>query len=205
MQKQAKLIVSFVRYHYVSHMILTALFILLAGAILSFRNLDAQGAAKVVEMYGVLSGTLLLTPLFMPESDPEIWQLEQSKAFGMWKLYLGRFAVAVALLAAVMGSFTLRLSMGHSVFDTGLLWRSGYCEALFLGSIGYFAAALTNQAVIGYMASVLYYVANIGGASKLGVFGLYPVMRGETAAWGWLLISAALLTSAAICIRERKR
>lgn len=136
MQKQAKLIVSFVRYHYVPHMILTALFILLAGAILSFRNLDAQGAAKVVEMYGVLSGTLLLTPLFMPESDPEIWQLEQSKAFGMWKLYLGRFAVAVALLAAVMGSFTLRLSMGLPCLMPGCCGAADAVRRCFWGVSG---------------------------------------------------------------------
>lgn len=180
------------------------MFALAAGAVLSFDNLNADGAAKVVEMYAVLNGTLLLTPLFTPEADREIWELEKSKAMSMWQLYAGRILVALLLLLIAVGTFVLRMHLGKSVFDAAELWCSGFAEAFFLGSIGYFTAAVTNQAVLGYMASLLYFIANIGAADKLGVFGLYPLLRGEKNTWPWLLASAVILTVSAVLLRERK-
>ena len=205
MERYGKVISSFVRYQYLPHIGLTAVFVLAAGAVLSFSNLDQSGAARVMEMYAVLGGILLLVPLFLPEADVEVWQLEQSKAMSMWKLYLGRVAVAVLLLAVVVGIFVLRLYLGNSEFDEMVLGRGAYCEALFLGSMGFFVAAVTNQAVLGYMVSVLYFLANIGVAKRLWKFGLYPILRGDTTTWSWLLGAAAAFIAAGIWLRERKR
>lgn len=205
MERYGKIISSFVRHQYFPHIGLTAIFMLAAGAVLSFSNLDWSGAARVMEMYAVLGGILLLVPLFMPEADVEIWRLEQSKATPMWTIYLGRVAVAALLLAVVVGIFVLRLYLGNSEFDEMVLWRGTFCEALFLGSMGFFAAAVTNQAVLGYMVSVLYFLANIGAAKRLWKFGLYPILRGDATTWPWLFGAAAVLIAAGIWLRERKR
>lgn len=205
MERFRKVTGSFLRYHYLPHLGLTALLVLASGAILSFRNLDYSGAAKVMEMYGILSGTLLLTPLFMPEADTEIWLLEKSKAMSMWTQYLGRLLIAVAFLAAVTGIFILRLKLGNSTFDAGTLWKVSFCEALFLGGIGTFAGAVTNQVVIGYMLSFIYFAANIGAAKHFGKLGLLAMMRGDATTWLWYLCAAIILVVAGILLRERKR
>ncbi len=205
MERFQKVTGSFLRYHYLPHLGLTALLVLAAGAILSFRNLDAFGAAKVMEMYGILSGTLLLTPLFMPEADTEIWLLEKSKAMSMWMHYLGRLLIAVAFLAAVTGIFILRLSLGNCTFDAGTLWKVSFCEALFLGGIGAFAGAVTNQVVIGYMLSLIYFAANIGAAKYFGKLGLLAMMRGDATTWLWYLCAAVILVVTGILLRERKQ
>lgn len=205
MGNYGKTILNFIRYHYLPHMCGAALLVLGAGAVLSFRNLDAAGAAKVMEQYGVLAGILLLTPLFLPESDMEIWQLEASRHMPMWKLYLGRLFPAVCMLAAVVSVLILRLLAGGSVFPVGLLWRGAFCEALFLGGIGCFMAAVTNQVVLGYMVSILYYAANMGMANRLWKFGLFPVCRGDEGTWPWLLGAAILLAVGGIWLREQMR
>lgn len=205
MENYGKTILNFIRYHYLPHLGGAALLVLCAGAVLSFRNLDAAQAAKVMEQYGVLAGILLLTPLFLPESDMEIWQLEASRYLPMWKLYLGRLIPAVCMLAAVVSILILRLLAGGSVFPVGILWRGAFCEALFLGGIGCFAAAVTNQVIFGYMVSVLYYIVNIGMANRLWKFGLFPVCRGDEGTWPWLLGAAVLLGTGGIWLRERIR
>lgn len=205
MGNYVKTILNFIRYHYLPHLCGAALLVLCAGAVLSFCNLDTAGAAKVMERYGVLAGILLFTPLFVPESDMEIWQLEASRYLPMWKLYLGRLFPAVCMLAAVVSILILRLLAGGSVFPVWLLWRGAFCEALFLGGIGCFAAAVTNQVVLGYMVSVLYYAVNIGIANRLGKFGLFPVCRGDEGTWPWLFGAAAFLTAGGIWLREQIR
>lgn len=207
MERYGRTAGSFLKYHYRYHLGLTVLFVVAAGAVLSFRNLDAAGAAKVMEMYGILSGILLFVPLFMPEADTEIWLLEKSKAMSMWSLYLERLLAAVLVLAVVISSFIFRLSLGGSVFEAGAMWWISFCEALFLGGIGFFASAVTNQVIIGYMLSIIYFVGNIGGAKYFGRFGLFPAMRmQEDGMTGfWFLAGGMLLFVLGIRIRERKR
>ena len=123
----------------------------------------------------------------------------------MWKLYLGRLLLAVCALAAVVSILILRLLAGGSMFPVWILWRSAFCEALFLGGIGCFAAAITNQAVLGYMVSILYYAANMGMANRLWKFGLFPVCRGDEETWPWLLGAAVLLGAGGIWLREQIR
>ena len=127
MGNYVKTILNFIRYHYLPHLCGAALLVLCAGAVLSFRNLDTAGAAKVMEHYGVIAGILLFTPLFLPESDMEIWQLEASRHLPMWKLYLGRLFPAVCMLAAVVSILILRLLAGGSVFPVLILWRGAFC------------------------------------------------------------------------------
>lgn len=207
MERYGKIAGNFLKHHYRYHLGLTVLFVAAAGAILSFRNLDGAGAAKVMEMYGILSGILLLVPLFMPEADIEVWLLEKSKAQPMWSLYLERLLVAILVLALVISIFIFRLSLGGSVFEAGELWWISFWEAVFLGGIGFFASAVTNQVILGYMLSVIYFIANIGGAKYFGRFGLFPAMRmridGMT--WVWYLAGGVILFALGIGIRERKR
>ena len=97
MEKYLTLMASFVKRQYYPHLLLTLLFVAVSGGFVSFKGLEEQQAARVMEMYAAFAGILLFPPLFMPEQDREIWNLERSKALPGWKLYLLRFLPALSV------------------------------------------------------------------------------------------------------------
>ena len=110
---------------------------------------------------------------------------------------------ATAALALVVTVFLQLMEQGNSQFDGRALWVGSFCEIFFLGSIGFFVSGVTNQAVLGYMVSVVYFFANIGGSEYLGDFALFQMMKGE---YGFIAPMAALslfLVAGAAALRER--
>lgn len=204
MEKYLSLAGNFIKRMYFSYLGVTLLFCLLSGWFVSFRNLDASQSAKVMEFYLVIIGILLLTPLFTPEQDKEIWLLEQSKALSMWKLYLIRIMVAVLYIAITITTFEIILYQQGSMFPCWSLWIGTFSEVIFLGSIGFFVSAITNQVVIGFMVSVMYYAVNIGISERFGSLGLFQMMRGTYNFWYWMLMGGVVLIIAGIIIRESR-
>lgn len=202
MEKYLTLMVSFVKRQYYPHLLLTLLFVAVSGGFVSFKGLEEQQAARVMEMYAAFTGILLFTPLFMPEQDREIWNLERSKALPGWKLYLLRFLPALSVCILTILLFVALMEKGGSEFDAGILFRGSCCEILFWGSIGFFASAVTNQVVIGYMAAVVCYAMNIGGAKYWGRFALFQMMQGEYGSWTYWLVGAVALFISGVLIRE---
>lgn len=203
MEKYKNLTVSFVKRQYYPHLLLVVLLAVVSDGFVSFKGLESEQAAKVMEMYAIFAGILLFTPLFMPEQDREIWELERSKGTPMWEIYLPRILLAVLGNLLVIALFVGRMVRGGGVFDVGLLFRGAFCETLFLGGIGFFVSAVTNQAVLGYMASVVYFAVNIGGGKYLGEFALFQMMRGEFGTWMYWLAGAGVLLAAGVLLRER--
>ena len=203
MEKYIKLTVSFVKRQYYPHLLLLFLFVALSGGFVSFRGLESQQAAKVMEMYAAFTGILLFTPLFMPEQDREIWDLERGKGTPMWKNYFLRFILALIVCFLVITLFISFMIRGGSEFEIFSLFRGACCEIFFLGSIGFFASAVTNQVVIGYMFAVIYYALNIGGGKYLENFALFQMMKGEYGTWMHWLLGATVLFVLGIVIREK--
>ena len=203
MEKYGKLTVSFVKRQYYPHLMLLLLLVVFSGGFVSFRGLGDAQAAKVMEMYVAFTGILIFTPLFMPEQDKEIWNLERSKGTSMWQVYLPRILLALLVCLLVISLFVGLMERGGGEFDAGILFRGACCEILFLGSIGFFASAVTNQVVIGYMIAVIYFAVNIGGGKFLGKFALFKMMRGEYGTWMYWLLGAAVLFFLGVFIREK--
>lgn len=203
MEKYGRLTVSFVKRQYYPHLLLIFLLVAFSGGFVSFKGLENTQAAKVMEMYAAFAGILLFTPLFMPEQDREIWDLERSKGTSMWRIYLPRILLALVLCILVISVFVGVMIKGGGNFDAGILFRGSCCEILFLGSIGFFVSALTNQVVIGYMAAVVYYAMNIGGGKYLGKFALFKMMRGEYETWIFWLLGAVVLLVFGVFVREK--
>ncbi len=202
MEKYGKLTISFVKRQYYPHLLLTLLFVAVSGGFVSFKGLESVQAAKVMEMYVAFTGILLFTPLFMPEQDKEIWNLERSKKTSMWKVYLPRLLLALIVCIAVISLFLGLMVKGGGMFDAARLFRGACCEIFFLGSIGFFASAVTNQVVIGYMVAVIYFAVNIGGGKRMWNFALFKMMKGDYGTWiFWLLGAAALFVSG--IVREK--
>lgn len=194
---------SFIRRQYAPHLLVTLLFCCMSGFFVSFRNLDSQQAAKVMEMYAAFAGILLLTPLFMPEQNREICLLEKSRATSLWKLYLIRLLGAAAVLAIVVTVFLWLMKQGNSRFDMTGLWLGSFCEICFLGSIGFFVSGITNQVVLGYMMSVVYFFVNIGASKYLGKLALFQMMKGEDDFMLPMAVAVLFLTGGGMLLRER--
>ena len=202
MEKYEKLTVSFVKRQYYPHLLLALLFVAVSDGFVSFKGLESAQAAKVMEMYVAFVGILLFTPLFMPEQDKEIWDLERSKATDMWKVYLPRLILALIGCLFTVSLFVWRMKSGGGAFEADALFKGACCEILFLGSIGFFISAVTNQVMLGYMAAVVYFAMNIGGGKYLGKFALFQMMKGEYGTWMYWLAGAVVLLAAGIVIRE---
>ena len=156
-----------------------------------------------MEMYAAFAGILLLTPLFMPEQNREIWLLEKSRATSLWKLYLIRLLGAAAVLAIVVTVFLWLMKQGNSRFDMTGLWLGSFCEICFLGSIGFFVSGITNQVVLGYMMSVVYFFVNIGASKYLGKLALFQMMKGEDDFMLPMALAVLFLTGGGMLLRER--
>ena len=203
MEKFVSLEISFVKKHYFKHILLALLFAILSGAVVSFKNLNELQSARVMEMYVSFLGIILFTPLFMPEQDREIWRLEQSKKLSVVNLYILRILTAVIFLLATVSIFIIIMRQNNCEFPVFKLWISSACEMLFLGSIGFFVSAVTNQVVLGYMAAIMYYMINFGATEYLKKLALFQVMRiGKYDFWYYMLAVSVLLFAAGISIRE---
>lgn len=202
MEKNIKLGTDFVRFQYYPHLLVVVIFCLVSGCFVSFRNLDLGQSAKVLEMYVGLVGALLMTPLFMAEQDVEIWQLEKSRQTPMWQLYLIRVVLAVIGIVVVVTVFLEIMQNNHSAVQFPDMWIGGVSELLFLGSIGAFVSAVTNQVILGYMASVMYYAVNIGGKNYFGPLALFQMSKGKYGFAGWMLLGTVILLISGIMIRE---
>lgn len=194
---------SFLRRQYLPHLLVTLLLCIMSGFFVSFQNLSPEQAAKVMEMFVIFTGILLFTPLFMPEQNREIWLLEKSKQTSLWQLYLVRILEALVLLAVIVTVFIGILSLGNSEFEVGKLWLGSFVEILYLGAVGFFVSGITNQVVLGYMVSVLYFVGNIGGSKYFGKLALFQMMKGDFAFIPWMMAGAVILLVAGIVIREK--
>lgn len=202
MEKYLKAGSSFLRRQYLPHLLLALLLCVMSWGFVSFRNLSSDQAAKVMEMFVSFNGILLLPPLFMPEQNREIWLLEKSKRTPLWHLYIIRLIEAILVLAVIVTGFEYALYLGNSKFSVWQLWTGSFCEILCLGAVGFFASAVTNQVVLGYMASIIYYMANIGGSRYFGKFALFQMTKGVYDFRIWMLIAALILMAAGIFIRE---
>lgn len=194
---------SFLRRQYLPHLLVTLLLCIMSGFFVSFQNLSPEQAAKVMEMFVIFTGILLFTPLFMPEQNREIWLLEKSKQTSLWQLYLVRILEALVLLAVIVTVFIGILSLGNSKFEVGKLWLGSFTEILFLGAVGFCVSGITNQVVLGYMVSILYFVGNIGGSKYFGKLALFQMMKGEYGFIPWMAVGTVILLVAGIAIREK--
>lgn len=198
-----KIGISYIKNKYFPHLLLALVFCLASGQIMSFRNLQEFQSAQVLEMYVCLVGIVLMTPLFMPEQDRELWLLERSKRTSMWKVYLLRLLPAVICTMGIVSVFLLLLDNGGSQVRMEKMWLGAVSEILFLGGIGFFVSAVTNQVVLGYMLAFVYYAVNIGGSKYFGKFALFQMGKGQYGFYEWMLPVAVLMYEGGIWLREQ--
>ncbi len=170
---------------------------LITPLLIGTANLDLNSAAMPLEMFVSLIGIVLLTPVFQPEQNEEIYDLVSSKYCNIGKVYLIRTLYSVVVVILLICLFTVYMqAQGSDV--TIILVFGTVANAIFLGSMGMLTSALTGNTVIGYMPPFLYYALNIGMGPKLGSFYLFSMTVGNFRAKIWLLAAGVLMITVSL-------
>lgn len=194
------------KYNIPPHFIICTLLLLLSPLILGLQNLNKIETAKVLEMYVIFIGIIMLTPIFLPEQNKDIRDLLNTKALSMAVVYGIRVLEAVVLLIAMVSIFIVVLKLGNCDFPAIPYFFGTMAGILALGGTGLVFYALADQVVVGYMIPLLYYLVSYGTKSKyLGKFYLFSMSEGRSDEKIYLAIAGILLIGLGIWIRCRKR
>lgn len=193
-----------IRFTFGPHLGLAILLLIVTPLLFGIENLDAAGSAAPLEMFVALSGILLLTPVFMPESKPEIEAVVASRAVSCIIVWVIRLIYSTLALAVLIGLFGLVMGLGHC--DVSIKMLAGtMAGALFLGAAGLFASAVFDNVAVSYMIPMIIYAASFSGPKVLGHFWLFSMTAGQYGQKLWLLGAAVVLMAAAFAVKVMKR
>ena len=182
------------------------LLLIVSPLFLGIENLTEPETAKVLEYYAVFISIILLPAVFLPEQDKDIRDLLSSKYMPMAKLYGIRMTQAIIYLMLLLGIYMCVLKAGNCEFAFLKLYMGELATMVFLGGMGIFFYALTDQVVVGYMIPLLYYMLNITiSPNKIKAFYLFSMSIGKYE-WKWTLgIAGVVLLAAGIAIRSKRK
>lgn len=194
------------KYNLLIPFLLCILLLVVSPLFLGIENLTEMETAKVLEFYVVFLSVILLPTVFLPEQDKDIRDLLSSKYMPMAKLYSIRIIQAFLGLMLLLGIYMCILKAGNCEFTYGKLYVGELATMAFLGGMGVFFYALTDQVIVGYMIPLLYYMVNITvSINRIGVFYLFS-MTIDKYAWKWALgIGGIVFLVAGIAIRSRRK
>ncbi|MDE6502454.1 MAG: hypothetical protein K2L10_10255 [Ruminococcus sp.] len=191
------------KYNFLPHFILAIAVAVLTPVVFSISTLDARNSAQPLEMLLLFTGTILLTPIFLPEQNPEVRDVIRSKKTDYLIVCMIRVMYSIVAIMLITGIFIL--IMKHNECDvTFRHFIGGFASALFIGTAGFTVAGLSNSISAGYMTSMVYYSANIGLKDKLGIFYLFSMSSGEDFKNKYLLILLSLIIITTVFIYLKK-
>ena len=187
------------RHNFIPHFFFALVIAILTQALFGIASLDAREAAQPLEQLLSLAGTVLLTPIFLPEQNENIRDLVRSKRTDYLAVCFIRLLYSVFFLAVIIGAFTLFMQSCESVVTVRHFF-GGFSSALFLGSLGFFFAGISQNTIVGYMVSLIYYIANFGLKDELKGFYLFSMSAGSFTEKYWLFGGSIVLFAAAFVL-----
>lgn len=190
-------------YHLRAYIILAVLYILVTPLFMGTENLNMYESANAVECYVSLLGVILLVAVWAPDCNLSIREVIRSKKEPMMVQYLIRLGLLYAVMMLLGGFFLQFLKMGNCQFPFLKMYWTFVANATFLGGMGMFLFALTDQAAFSYMLPLAYYAANFGlGGKKLGYFYLFSMQEGRIKEKMYLFASGMVFLMGGILIRQ---
>lgn len=180
------------KHNFLPHFLAALLIAVLTPLILGISSLDEINAARPVEMMLSLTGIMLLTPIFLPEQNENIRDLIRSKKTNYLNVCIIRLVYSIITLALITGCFVLFMGFCESSVSIRH-FIGGFISALFLGALGFFSAGLSGNATVGYMVSMVYYIANFSLKDKLGRLFLFSMSAGSFREKYWLALASIML------------
>lgn len=180
------------RHNFLPHLLLALVITFLTPIIFGISSLNERESAQPLEMLLSLTGTVLLTPIFMPEQNENIRDLIRSKKIDYLAVCFIRLLYSVFFLAVIFVGFTLVINYSESEI-TLRHFIGGYSSALFLGALGFFCAGISKNSIIGYMVSMIYYISNFTMKDELKNWYLFSMSAGSFQEKYWLIGSSVAL------------
>lgn len=180
------------RHNFVPHLLAAAVIVLFTPVIFEISSLNERLAAQPLEMFLSLVGAVFLTPVFLPEQDENIRDLIRSKRTNYPAVCVLRTVYSIIAVAVFIGGFTALMRACESAV-TMRHFFGAFASALFLGALGFFAAGVSGNTTVGYMAAMIYYIANFGLGKKLGRLYLFSMSAADGGGKLCLLAASAAL------------
>lgn len=180
------------KHHFVMPFLAAVGIFFLTLLLFNIAALEETDAAGPIEFLLCWTGVALLTPIFLPEQNPEIRDVICARKTDYLKVCGIRLIYSVTAVAALISLFVGMMKICESHVTYRLL-AGGIYTALFLGAVGFAAAGISCNTVVGYMAAMIVYLANYGLKGKLGRFSLFAMSMGGNVRKEWLLLGAAVL------------
>lgn len=194
------------KHNILPHLLVTAAILCLSPLVLGVSNLEAPDTAKVLERYVALTGIIILTPVFLPEQNKDLRDLVNSKYMKAVSVYFIRIVEAVLILAVFLGIYMWMLDGNNCQMDLIKYYGGTIAEMLFLGGLGVLGYGLSDNVVIGYMLPVFYYIVAMGSGDKyLKMFYPFSMEAGSYTEKIYLLVTAAVMITAGVVLRSRRR
>lgn len=195
----AKIVGINLRHNFLVHFCIALTVAILTPLVFSISALDFTSSARPLEMLLCMTGTVLLTPVFLPEQNENIRDVIRSKQVDYLSVCIIRVIYSTIALAAIIGVFVFVMKLCEC--DVTLAhFGAGFGSAYFLGAIGLAFAKFGGSPTVGYMASMIYYMLNFIG-SKLGSFWLFTMSNGMKSVnfslmiWGTVIIAGTFIVS----------
>lgn len=190
--------------NFLPHFFLAVLVALFTPVIFNISSLDERLSAQPVEMMLSLTGTILLTPVFLPEQNENIRDVIRSKKTDYIHICIMRVIYSVVALTAITGIFVfvMRLCECDVTFRH---FAGGLASALFLGTLGFACAGISGNIPVGYMVSLIYYILNFSAKDKLGKLFLFSMCSGSFEEKYYLISISIIMIVVTVIILKKFR
>lgn len=189
------------RHNFLPLLLLSVIIMILTPVLFGTTNLDSKAAAVPLEIFISVIGIILLVPIFQPEQEEEIKDIIASKYIDSTYVHLVRVAYSVVGIIVLVLIFSLFMLLRGCEITITLICGT-IADAMFLGSMGLLASAVTNNLPVSFMAPLLYYVINITMKSKLGNFNLFAMMNGNYKPNIGLFVTSIIFITISILIKR---
>ncbi len=144
------------------------------------QNLGATDVAKVLEVYALWVGPLIMVSVYTPELDSAIDEVVSTKRTARYTVYGIRLLQSAVAIAVVLALFLLYLRYKGNHFDFAPIFTGAFTTATFLGAIAMTTLQFTRQLPTAFMVATGYYLLNFGaGAKYLGDLYLFSMSKGH--------------------------
>ena len=182
------------------------LYLLIIPVLRSIENLNEIYSAECLEQSVILIGILLIVPLHAAEHEAVIRDVVFTRKIPQWMVLLIRMITAIVMLVLLTGIFAEIMIVKNCTFPYMSYVVGTVISELALGSVGFFAAVLSNSVIAGYLVSIGYFLFNyLGNISDTNIFCLFSMRTGDFITKVWLFgISILLITITLIYVKKKK-
>ncbi|MCI8318022.1 MAG: hypothetical protein HFG96_05780 [Lachnospiraceae bacterium] len=192
------------QHNFIMHILVGALVLFLTPVLFGITDLDRFASAVPLERFVALLGPILLTPIFGPEQSSEIDDVVSAKYIGRSVVCAVRIFCLTGIMAVMILVFAIYMRESGCEIPPVLVTGT-IADAVFLGSLGMLAGAISGNVAVAYMLPVMYYTLCMGMGNKLGSFYLFAMEEGNYAGKPRMLIIGILLAAVSVWIREMKK